>query len=374
VSLYLNTPIAVENAAQRLELAWRSTRQELTAAGVDDHTLDALEGAVLDNRTEGNSVVAFASHGSVLYARRMPEELAREQAVVASLPYVTPLLSWAQTRVPHVVVLADRAGAEILAYVDGTEPVVSEEVEGSHDVVRRVQPGGWSQRRYQQRAIDSWEGNAAEVCEEIDRVVRSVDAKVVLVGGDVHAVRLIQEHLPEPVKPLAQVLEAGGGRATDGGTPFTAAEIVDKVGLVALERLQTVLDEFQEERGQGDRATDGVAATVEAIRKAQVATLLIHDDPDDDRTLWFGDDPSLVALHRNDLDGVADHVEEGRVADVLVRAATGTGADVVIVPASSGTGIPNEGCGAILRYADAGSGRGSDQGAYRDGDAGGVVD
>lgn len=354
VSLYLNTPVAVENAAQRLELAWRSTRKELVDAGVDDATVDALEGAVLADRTDGNSLVAFASHGSVLYARRLPEELARENAIVAGVPYVTPLLSWRQSRVPHVVVLADRAGAEILAYVDDTEPVVSEEVQGSHDVIRRVQPGGWSQLRYQHRAEDSWEGNAREIADEVDRVVRSVDAKVVLVGGDVHAVRLLQEHLPEQTKPLVQVLESGGGRATDGGTPFTASEVLDRVATVALQRIRTVLDEFQEERGQGDRAADGVRATVDAIRKAQVGTLLVHDDPDDDRTLWFSDDPSLVAVDRFELDGLTDHVEEGRLADVLVRAAVSTGADVLVVPAG-GKGIPNEGCGALLRYTDAGT-------------------
>ena len=353
VSLYLNTPVAVENAAQRLETAWRSTRKELIDAGVDELTVDALEPAVFADRTDGNSLVAFASHGQLLYSRRLPEELAREQAIYSALPYVTPLVSWQQTRVPHVVVLADRTGAEILAYVQDSEPVVSEEVEGSHDVVRRVQPGGWSQRRFQQRALDSWEGNAAEVVEEIDRVARSIDAKAILVGGDVHAVRLIQEHLPEQTKGLVHVLEQGGGRATDGGAPFTAAEIMDRIGEITLAELTAVLDEFQEERGQGDRATDGVAATVEAIRKAQVGTLLIHDDPDDDRMLWFADDPSLVALRRNDLDGVADHVEEGRLADVLVRAAVGTGATVVVVPGSGGTGIPNDGVGAILRYADA---------------------
>jgi hypothetical protein len=143
VSLYLNTPVAVENAAQRLDLAWRSTRKELLDAGADEATVDALEPAVFDNRTEGNSLVAFASHGTLLYSRRLPEELGREMAVYGALPYVTPLLSWRQTRVPYVVVLADRTGAEILAYVDDTEPVVSEEVQGSHDVIRRVQPGGW---------------------------------------------------------------------------------------------------------------------------------------------------------------------------------------------------------------------------------------
>src|SRR4051794_24251860 len=91
VSLYLNTPIAVENAAQRLDIAWRSTRKELEGAGADAATVDALEAAVRDDRLAGNSVVAFASHGSVLYSRRLPEELARETALVAPLPYVTPL-------------------------------------------------------------------------------------------------------------------------------------------------------------------------------------------------------------------------------------------------------------------------------------------
>ncbi|HEU0130207.1 MAG TPA: Vms1/Ankzf1 family peptidyl-tRNA hydrolase [Mycobacteriales bacterium] len=351
VSLYLNTPVAVENAAQRLDLAWRSTRKELLDAGVDEVTLDALEGAVLADRTEGNSLVAFASHGSVLYARRLPEELARETALVAPLPYVTPLLSWRQTRVPHVVVLADRTGAEILAYVDENEPVVSEEVEGSHDVIRRVQPGGWSQRRYQQRALDSWEGNAGEIAGEIERVAQSVGAEAILLGGDVHAVRLLQEHLPAPLQPLVTVLEHGGGRAADGGTPFTAAAIVDKVGELALARLSRVLDEFQEERGQNDRATDGVAATIEALRKAQVATLLVHDEPDDDTMLWFADDPTLIAVDRAELDGLADHVEQGRLADVLVRTALATGADVLVVPAS-GTAVPNDGVGAVLRYSD----------------------
>lgn len=352
VSLYLNTPAAVENAAQRLDLVWRSTRKDLLDAGADEATVDALEGAVKDDRTEGDSVVAFASHGSLLYSRRLPEELGREVAVYGGLPYVTPLLSWRQTRVPHVVVLADRTGAEILAYVDETEPVVSQEVQGSHDVIRRVQPGGWSQLRYQHRAEDSWEGNAREVVDEIDRVARSVGAQAILVGGDVHAVRLIQEHLPEASKGLVHVLESGGGRANDGGAPFTAAEIVDRMGAFALERLERVIDEFQEERGQGDRATDGVRPTVEAIRKAQVGTLLIHDDPDDQRMLWYADDPALVACDRADLDGLADHCEQGRLADVLIRAAAGTGADVIVVPGSDGTGIPNEGCGAILRYAD----------------------
>jgi hypothetical protein len=80
--------------------------------------------------------------------------------------------------------------------------------------------------------------------------------------------------------------------------------------------------------------------------------LLLHDDPSDERTLWFGPDATLLALRREDLTGLGvTEPESGRLADVLVRAAAGTGADVVVVPAG-GTAIPNDGVGAILRYAD----------------------
>lgn len=347
VSLYLDTPVAVENAAQRLETAWKSARGRLAEDGVDEVTLDALDGAVRDDRTEGNALVVFASHGSVLYRRRLPESLTTEVARCDSLPYVVPLLAWRQSRVPHVVVLADRSGADILAYVDDAEPVVTEDVRGSHDVIHKAGPGGWSQMRYQHRAEDSWEGNAREVADEVDRVVARLRPEVVLVRGDVRAVQYLQEHLAEATKPLVRVVERGSGRAADGGDEVTAEEIAEHLADVADSGLRRVLDEFQEERGQGDRATDGVRATVEALRKAQVATLLLRDEPDDDRRLWFADDPSLVALSRDDLTGLgAEHVQDGRLADVLVRAAVGTGADVAIVQSG-----PNEGVGAILRYA-----------------------
>ncbi|MBV9411271.1 MAG: hypothetical protein JO148_06730, partial [Acidimicrobiia bacterium] len=45
---------------------------------------------------------------------------------------------------------------------------------------------------------------------------------------------------------------------------------------------------FREERGQGDRAADGPAATLEAMSRSQVEVLLVHADPDDTRTAWFG--------------------------------------------------------------------------------------
>jgi len=108
--------------------------------------------------------------------------------------------------------------------------------------------------------------------------------------------------------------------------------------------------EFKEEKGQHDRAADGPEAVVAALQAAVVGTLLVHDDPDDDRTVWLGPDPSHVALERDDLvSGMGvEEPWEGRLIDGCIRAAVGTGAGVRVVPKA----IVTKGLGAILRRTD----------------------
>jgi hypothetical protein len=142
---------------------------------------------------------------------------------------------------------------------------------------------------------------------------------------------------------------------------------------------QAVLERFAEERGQaadaspaeqGDRVVEGAGATLAALGRGQVETLLLTGlFLDDERTAWFGPAPTDVAAERGTLAdlGVAEPVE-GRLVDVAVRAALGTGADVhVLDPAdetrpAEGRGkthdappppeaAPAEGLGALLRFA-----------------------
>ncbi|MCA1824136.1 MAG: hypothetical protein LC640_07695 [Frankia sp.] len=351
VSLYLDTNAAIENAAQQIELRWRNVRRDLGERGVDDATLDAIEAVFNRSHGAGPAQVIFASGGSVRYARYLTEPIQRDHVMVEPLPYVAPLLSWAQLRVPHLVVLVDRAGAEILAYADAAQPVVSTEVEGSHNEIESVAPGGWSQRRYQQRAEDSWERNAEEVAQYVARIAEDLGARLIVVSGDVRAAHLLADAMPAPQQDLVKLIEEGGGRAADGSAAVVSDAVLREVAAVALAEIEMVLAEFQEERGQRDRAADGPAATIEALMMAQVETLLVHDDPDDTRTAWFGPEPSQLALERQTLAdlGVSD-ASEARLADVLIRGAVGTGARVLIVP-ESGTAIPNDGAGAVLRYA-----------------------
>jgi hypothetical protein len=117
-----------------------------------------------------------------------------------------------------------------------------------------------------------------------------------------------------------------------------------------------LLERFSQLRGQADGAdtgaADGVAATVEALRKGQVATLLLTDARDQGSEAWIGPDPTDLALTDVDLrDLGAGQPQRAPLDEALLRAALGTGAEVRLVSGSFEQ-APAEGVGALLRYRD----------------------
>ncbi len=94
-----------------------------------------------------------------------------------------------------------------------------------------------------------------------------------------------------------------------------------------------MLEKLSEEKGQADQGVVGAKATAAALAMAQVQVLLVHDEPDDSRMAWFGADPTSVALSAEELrDLGVDEPHSGRLVDVFLRSAVGTGAGVRIVP------------------------------------------
>jgi peptide subunit release factor 1 (eRF1) len=354
-SVYLQSPSAVEDARGRLDTAWTSARQELEAAGADDATVKALDDLVGRVTPRASTLVAFAAGGQVLHASQHPEAMDRSVVRVGDLPVLTPILSWRADHPSHVVVRVDREGADITAY-ERAEAVAESTVEGETQHANRVQAGGWSQRRYQQRAENQWETNAKAVAEQVEEAARLVDARLVVVTGDVRMVQLLTEHLSPPVRELAHTV--GGGRGEEAATETFDDAVEEAVTAVTARTLADLLATFAEERGQADRAADGREATVTALQSGQVRTLLLTDptgggrvagDEEDD-TLWYGPEPTMLATSKQALDVMGvDEPRQGPATDVLVRAAIGTGADVRLVPPEAAE-APTEGVGAILRW------------------------
>src|SRR5947209_8523802 len=350
VTIYLATPSDTEQAADQLETRWKNVVRDLADAGVDAATVDALT-AARGPHDRGNTRVLVAAHGTVHRAVSLPQPPPQEAVITGQLPRLVPLLDAISLQIPHVVVLADRAGADILAYTAGPDPVEAEQVQSQRWPLHKTGRGGWSTKRYDATVHNNWHENAKDVAITVEKIAADISARIVIAAGDMQALQLLEEHLPTPLREL-YVSIPGGGRHLDGSDEVVAERITEAVADQVAKDTLALLEEYSEERGQNDRATDGVVPTIDALRKGQVATLILTDARDPARTAFFGPEPVHVALTAQELlDLGVEQPWEAPLDEVLVRAALGTGAVVRFV----GGGMeqaPTEGVGTLLRYAD----------------------
>lgn len=345
-TITLATDATIDNAAHRSMQHWRPVRDELEAAGAPAPLLDAVEALVPEAHHEGPAVFVVADESGVLLTRAIDESFDRDTGRLAALPAIAPLIEWRQRNLPHIVVVADRAGADIDAVVPYRDPVSHTEGGDPKDpAIRKSQPGGWSQRRYQERAENTWEANAKAVADRVNDIADLIAPRLILVAGDTRAVGYLQEHLHQRHAPL--VREIGGSRGADGSDDAIAEDARKQVQTATAEDTVAYLEKFREEKGQRDRAVEGVAATIEALNAAQVETLLVHDGAEEDRRAWYAADAGLIALDRQTLEGYGvESPLEGRLLDALIRTAFKTGARVRIVPSTTAS----DGVGGILRF------------------------
>lgn len=355
-SVYLDTTRAAENAAHEIGLRWRQARDRLAEQGADDRTLAALDEVVGAHVAvpgpSGRAV--FAADGRVLLDRVLPRPPRREIARWSALPHVFPLVAQAPAVVPHVVVVADRVGGEVRAVGPDREEVDVRHVSGSDQHLSKVGSGGWAHRRIQHTAEETWKANAGRVAEQVEDLVRAVGAQVLVAAGDVRAREKLREYLPSRAQDVLVEVDEGGAAA--GSDPDALDRALDRVLAETLARADgAVLERFERERGQQDRAVEGLADTLAALRRAQVDTVVVVDDPSSDAQLWIGPEPTLLGISEQELRdlGVADPVQD-RADAALVRAAVGTSAGLLV--AASGQVAVAEGVGALLRYSDASTG------------------
>src|SRR4051812_45649783 len=146
-TLYLDSTSATEDAAQQWDIRWKNVLRDLADAGVDEPTRDAVA-AARGEHGQGNTRVIIATPGAVRLAISLPQPPAQEIVSVGTLPVLAPLVDALGLQVPHVVVLADRKGANVLAYTAGPDPVETATVENNRWPDRKVHTGGWASKRY----------------------------------------------------------------------------------------------------------------------------------------------------------------------------------------------------------------------------------
>jgi hypothetical protein len=342
-TVYLATDPGIDNAAHRAEVRWRALRDELGRAGAPPGALAAIDALVPDAHLSGGTLAAIAGPDRVHHVEHFEHVPRRELARWAPLPALLPLIAHRQSEVPYVVVLADRTGADVTAERARDRGVVREEAGGAPGPVRRSQPGGWSQRRYQQRAENTWEHNARDVADLVVGLADEVGAAFVAVGGDVRAVELLRRDLPDRVQRLVVAIDAtraADGSDADASLPRLIAHATAMQTAEALQRLAT----------SPGLVADGAAATVAALQEARVGVLVVQADEDDERRAWFGRAATAIGLGEDHARAAAGGgpVQAAALVDVAVRAALGTGAGIRVVPGSP----PGDGLSALLRWSE----------------------
>jgi len=349
LSVYLDRTRSTEDAARMLQTRWQQLRDDAVSQGAAAADVAAVEEALTGDDTaehvpgpHGRGLVSCG--GELLVEEVLDAPPARDVVRWGPLPDLLPLLIGTAGRVPHAVVLVDRIGADITVHAPHSDTFV--EVEGGDYPIRKVKPGGWSQRRYQDRAENLWEQNAKRVAERLDSLVRRHRPAVIAVAGDVRARGLLRDAVMETTAAL--FVELGeGGRADDGSGESLHKAVKEVVAERRAEQDRRVLDRYREEAGQHDRAAEGLEATVTALREARVATLLLRPDVDQ-ATVWAGPEPVHLALSEDDVRGMgAAEAFQVPASLGVIRAAAATSAEARVVGDEPAL---RDGIGAILRY------------------------
>jgi hypothetical protein len=344
-SVYLDVSRATGDAAHQVELRWRAAQDRLREAGGDEATLDAVERAALDpGHARNGGLALFAAGGRLVLTAPTTAPPTEAEASWSALPHVTPLLAGGGERVRWLRAVVDRTGGDLESADAGTLTVR----QVADYPIRKVQPGGWAQSRFQRAAEMTWKRNQRQVAERLERLADEVDADVVIVTGDVRSRQMLLDQLSPGLRD--RIVETDGATRADDGAEDEPLDELSAVAVreAAQRRRAAMLDTYQVGLPRGRCAT-GLAEVVPAAQESRISALLMNRDVSDDPVWVDPHEPIHISFDRDELAklGVDGAVRE-RAGDALVAAAMTSGANLMVIDRAEQS--LTDGFGAILRY------------------------
>jgi hypothetical protein len=343
-----------ENADTELELRTRGISDRLTEQGAPEAVVEAVRARLLEGNEGGEAgtlkgrALVVAADGSVVLDSALVDAPVREVAEWSPQPDLMPVLRQLPGRVPHIVAVVDRVGADITFMGASGEIEEEDTVDGDGFQIRKVQVGGWAHHRYQHNAENKWVHNADGVASSIASMARRFSPRFVLVAGDVRARQILTDRAGGEWADLIVNMDEGG-RAAGADREPVERRMKELVAEHEARECAEVLEQVQAAAAHGLSVT-GRGAVVDALRKSQVETLVLADEPDDD-TLLVGRSPLELGVDQHDMDALGTHGEVVPADRALLAAAAASSAGVVIVPRSAMPG--DDAVAAVLRYTDA---------------------
>lgn len=305
------TPSQLDDSTHRMSVEWSNARRQLDDRWTEPELAEV--DAVIEQLPHdgGAALVVMHSATGATHAEFIDEPVSRPYVSEGDAPVLSLLIEARQRTLPHLVIETDRTGADITAF-DGGRLLAVEQVAGDTEHIHRGHPGGWSQRRFQQRAENTWERNADDVADAATELADQVGAVRIFVAGEVRAQTLVVEAVSAKSQIPVVALAAGD---PDG----IADEVVRLLSSHVAAEVTELADQVKSRLGTGGATVDP-AEVLRWLSEGKVKTLLVHDDLDgevDETTT----DQSIGGLPAGT-----------RLVDAAILAGLRSGADIVVVP------------------------------------------
>jgi hypothetical protein len=329
-------------------VAWADAAREAGQLGADEVTAQALAAGAGKPLTGGTRVVV-AAHGEVLLARWVSPGAGETSVQVGPLPHLREVAAAAARRPAHVVVLADRDGADIVTHASGDQPAQRFPVGNRPGAQPDPDPGRPPGQLHGVRHLTDREpesggrANAEFIAGRVSQAADSVGAHIVLGSGDQHILDAVAGHLPDSIGPITTI---AGGREPDGLDDHLSAAIgaaLDEITATAISAVGDLLAERAEEPTPA--AVRGIQAVADQLAEQQVAVLLlaadVAQDADTGVSYRIGSRPTEFLV--GEQEGTEVPLEDGLVWAALQQ-------DAIIVQLPDRTGpLAGEPVTALLR-------------------------
>lgn len=319
----------------------RAIARQLGDQGAENATVDAVGGHLARMPEYAGGCAVFARGADILLSQAMPDTSVPDLAAYGVPPRVVPLLAWLHRHPAHVQVVADRAGAELVAYPAGSMVGLPRTVTGPDDDIRRRFPGGGQQPRLQRRAEDSWRHNALAIASACQEELARVHAELLLISGDPRIVQLVSDRLRSGGRPPALRYLPGGG---SGDT----SAVTEALTAYAAARSAALVEHVVDHGGPCGDAVRGAIRTAAALAEGRLGTLLVVDHSGDSRLGWFSPE-LLCAVDKPAPPLLEGHPKAGRLVDVAVRAALLSRAEIRVLTPAQGSRL-QDGIGGLVRH------------------------
>ena len=147
-------------------------RDRLAEEGAPASALEPIGELMLDPVWAAPGRAAFAREGEVVLTEALAHRPRRQTARWSPLPHVVPWLAQRGEHVPHIEVLADRAGGDVVVVADGRRRELTVEV--AEGPLQKTGAGGWSQGNFEREVEETWRRNAVAVAEVVEKEAHGI--------------------------------------------------------------------------------------------------------------------------------------------------------------------------------------------------------